>query len=48
MARIKTIAPGAFLVLYQRLGGEAKVRKIVKDVLDRNLNNWLSDIISKR
>lgn len=25
--------------LYQRLGGEAKVRKIVKDVLDRNFNN---------
>lgn len=25
--------------LYQRLGGEEKVRKIVKDVLDRNYNN---------
>ena len=25
--------------LFQRLGGEEKVRKIVKDVLDKNLNN---------
>ena len=25
--------------LYERLGGEAKVRKIVNDVLDRNYNN---------
>lgn len=25
--------------LYERLGGEAKVRKIVNDVLDRNFNN---------
>ena len=25
--------------LYERLGGEAKVRKIVSDTLDKNLNN---------
>ena len=25
--------------LYERLGGEAKVRKIVNDILDKNYNN---------
>ena len=29
------------LSLYERLGGEAKVRKIVNDILDKNLSNPL-------
>jgi hypothetical protein len=29
------------LSLYQRLGGETRVRKIVNDILDKNLSNPL-------
>ncbi|CAN5220311.1 hypothetical protein BH23BAC1_BH23BAC1_26330 [soil metagenome] len=29
------------LSLYERLGGEQRVRKIINDILDRNLNNPL-------